>query len=480
MKKYITTSRILLVALAMGIPALFSSCEIQENFEYQPSNSSGRLTVSAWDFIQNTESLELLEQAITLTNLQELYQDGEVRTFIAPTNQAFENYLQANAYATLEDVPLPILRNTMKYHIVNDRVLFTDPGLFESNKTIAYPTENGQMMFLSHNTNFIGLVNSGTSKTWEISTSNIEPLEDVLHVVNDIVYFSAPSANLDVPDLSVERDTIFPIADTYINGGTSSGRNFGNDAIMRVKNVTGNGNFDRKAYLLFDFNDFKKPGVITDVEFKVAVRFTAAKGVAMNLFSVPDTSWTEMGLTFDNATLPTGSPIASLTTSKVSSFDFNVTDFFQATGKKKISLVLDGQDGSDETDDLVAKENTTLPAPMIIATLASGNSTLILNTNTGFTAPTGGTFVWNKSVLETTGAAAGDIIYIVQQTPKNGWLVKGASILKVGDRFTQNDVDLMNLVYINNGSGASDSIVLSARDRAGASLKAFTVAITLN
>ncbi|SOE20729.1 Cadherin-like [Spirosomataceae bacterium TFI 002] len=478
MKNYISQSRLLLSATVIALSAIFNSCEIQEDFTYQKSNSTGQLNVTAWDFIQNTPALESLEKAIRLTNLEDLYQDNEVRTFIAPTNEAFDNYLKNNAYLTLEDVPLPILRNTIKYHVVNNRVVFTDPALFESNQNIAYQTENGQVMYLSHNTNFVGEINRGTSKTWQITTSNIEPMEDAMHIVNDIVYFSAPSGNLDLPDLSVERDTIFPIYDTYINGGSSSSKNFGGDILMKVKNVTGNGDYDRKAYMMFDFKDFKKPGVITDVKLEMGVKFTAAKGVSMNLFAIPDTSWTEMGLTFDSATLPSGSPIASVTTKKVSQFDFNVTDFYNNIGKKRVTLALDGQEGSDETDEFATVENKTIPAPMLIATLASGNSTLSLETNTGFTGTKGGAFVWNKGVLETTGAAAADIIYIVEETPKNGWLIKGASILKVGDRFTQNDIDLMNLVYINNDMGTSDSVVLSARDKAGASLKAFTVSIS--
>lgn len=479
MKNHISVAHMVIVIVTIFIGA-FYGCEIQEDFEYEKSNSGGKLQVNAWQYIQNNDSLELMEKAIKLTNLQGLYQDGSVQTFIAPTNSAFKEYLQTNSYEMLEDVPLPILRNLIKYHIVNDRVIFTDPDLFESNKPIAYQTANGQIMFLSHNTNFIGLINQGTSKQWQISISNLEPLDDVMHVVNSVVYFSAPSGDLNVPDPSIKKDTIFPVHDTYINGGTQSSVNFGSNVILKVKNVTGNGNFDRKSYLMFDLKDFDEEGIITDLKLEMSVKFTAAKGVDLDLYSVQDTLWTEMGLTFDNATFPQNNPIASLTTSKIDKFDFDITDFFNALGERqKVSLVLDGQAGSDETDEFASKENTDFDSPMLIATLASGNNSLVLVTNTGFTLEKGGAFVWNNTMLELTGAPSGDIIFIVEETPQHGWLIQGANILKAGDRFTQSDIDLMNLVYINDETGTTDKMVLSAKDRAGSGLAPFEVMVTI-
>lgn len=460
--------------------SLVYSCEIQENAEYQESGSTAKLGVSAWDYIQSSDSLVLLEAAIVRVGLEQFYSGMETKTFIAPTNSAFKEYLEANSYASLEEVPVPILRNTLKYHIIRDVVLFTDPELAESNNPIAYDTENGQIMFLSHNTNYQGQINEGTSKQWTIVTSNLEPTNGAIHVVSSIVYFSAPASNLNIPDPSVKTDTIFPKHDTYINGGAQSGVNFGGDVVMKVKNVADNGDYDRKAYLMFDLNEFDKEGVITDVRLDLAVKFTAAKGVSMDLYSSKDTLWNETSLTFDNATLPTGDPIASLTTTKISTFAFDVTDFFNALdSRQSVSFILDGQAGSDETDEFASKENTTLNMPMLIATIASGNNVLELTTNTGFAVNKGETYVLNSDVLEVTGAAAADVIFTVEEIPQNGWLVRGADILKVGDRLTQQDVNAKNLVYISNGSGTQDTIVLSARDRAGSSLDSFSLDITI-
>ncbi|GGF38263.1 CBM96 family carbohydrate-binding protein [Echinicola rosea] len=461
--------------------AVIYGCTVQEDFDYQPAGTTGKLGVSALEYFQSHESFTMLGSAISLAGLSETYDTDQIRTFIAPTDRAFEEYLQANAYESLEDVPVPILKNLLRYHIVDNKVLFTDPELFESNLPIAYPTESGQVMYLSHNTNFVGLVNQGTSKQWEISTSNLEPTNGVIHVVNEIVYFSAASTDLDELDPSVKTDTIFPLADTYINGGAAANRNFGADNLLKVKNVTGDGDYDRKAYLMFDLNELPAEGVITDLRLEVGVSFTHAKNLDMNLFQVPDTTWTEMGLNWNNATMPVDPPITTITTTKVSSFNFDLTDFFGRMEQRgKLSLMIDGQDTGDETNDLASKEHETLPAPMIIAIIATGNSVLDLVTNTGISVESGGSVALDSEMLEITGASANDIIYTVEEVAQHGWLISGATILKPGDRFTQNDINVMNLVYISNGEGSEDHLVLSARDRAGAKLDPFEVEVIID
>ncbi|MCG9972149.1 DUF7594 domain-containing protein [Christiangramia crocea] len=468
-----------LIGICLGI---FYSCEIQEDFEYQKSGITGELGVTAWEYIQSHDSLVMLEQAIKSADLVDFYETGSAKTFIAPTNNAFTEYLNANSYNSLDEVPVPILRNALKYHIVNDVVLFTDPELMESNNPIAYETENGQTMFLSHNSNFQGIVNEGANKQWTIVTSNLEPSNGAMHVVSSIVYFSAPVGDLAPPDPSVKTDTIFPLHDTYINGGSQSGNNFGNDPLLKVKNVTGDGSYDRKSFLMFDLKDFDEEGVITDMKLEIAVKYTRAKGVSLDLYSVNDTLWEETSLTFDNATLPdeNEAPIASLTTSKINTFEFNITDYFNdLQGKQRVSLMLDGEAGTDETDEFASKENSDFNMPMLIATIASGDNFLEFVTNTGFAVGSGEAYAFSNSVLEVSGAAAEDIIFEVEETPQHGWLIRGADILQVGDRFTQQDVKVMNLLYINDGSGTEDKVVLSARDRAGSNLEPFDVLITI-
>ncbi len=174
------------VVLAMFI----ISCEIQPNYEYEYGNPGGKVNMTAWQFIQADDSLSLMEQAIVATGLESIYSGSSPRTFIVPTNKGFRTYMNTNGYTAISEIPGDILSEVLKYHIVNARVIFTDPELLPSNDPIEYPTESGSIMYLSHNTNYQGLINQGTKKSWTIATSNIEPTNGVIHITTDIVYLS--------------------------------------------------------------------------------------------------------------------------------------------------------------------------------------------------------------------------------------------------------------------------------------------------
>ena len=141
--------------------------------------------------------------------------------------------------------------------------------------------------------------------------------------------------------------------------------------------------------------------------------------------------------------------------------------------------MLDGEAGSNETDEFGSKENADFNPPMLIATLGSGNSFLTLAVNNGFSVQKGETYVWNEQVLKIEGASPSDIIYTIEEVPTNGWLITGAQTLQVGDKFTQQDIDLMNVLYINNGNGTEDRLLLSAKDRVGSEINPFEVIATI-
>jgi len=172
------------------VSAMLASCEIQPDYEYEYGNPGGRLNMTALEFIQSTDSLSLMEEAIVATGLQSLYSGTTVRTFIVPRNSAFRAYMKTNGFANIAAIPVDALEAVLKYHIVNEKVIFTDPALLQSNNPIAYPTESGSVMYLSHNTSYQGVINQGTKKSWTIITSNLEPTNGVIHVTGDVVFLS--------------------------------------------------------------------------------------------------------------------------------------------------------------------------------------------------------------------------------------------------------------------------------------------------
>lgn len=478
MKKIRYTVAYFLIGISTFV--LLFSCEIQESFNYEYAPDNTKLNMSALAYIKSNDSLSMLNEAIERAEFQMMYEEEKGMTFIVPNNQAFRAYLKENGYGSIASIPLPILKNILRYHTVKGTVNFNDPELAPSNRPIAYETQNGQTMYLSHTSTYVGLINEGTNRQWQIRTSNLVPDNGVIHVVNFVVFYSAPAGDANAVNPNLVQDTIFVKHDTYVNGGAESTKNFGTDPLLKIKNVTDNGDYDRKTFLMFDFNDFKKEGVVTDLRLQVAVSFTAAKGVDLNLFETPSTSWNETSLNFSNAVFPTVPRIASIKTSKISTFKFDLTDYFKdnnPTGLK--SFMLDGQAKSDETDEIASKEHPTLEPPMLIATLASGDSKLILEGRKDFDVESGGMYVLSNENLLVSGASAADIIYTVEELPAFGWLIKGAEVLKKGSRFTQLDLDLKNMVFIHDGQTlGANGLLLTARDKAGAILENIKINIS--
>ncbi|MBZ4192141.1 DUF7594 domain-containing protein [Niabella beijingensis] len=461
---------------------LLPACEKQKNFSYEYDNPGGKMSISAWQFVQQTDSLALLSEAITAAGLQDYYSNAEVHTFIMPTNAAFRTYMSVNKYTSIAAIPVPILRNTLLYHIVKAKVLFSDPALSQNNNPIAYETANGQSMYLSHNANYQGLINEQTNKSWTISVSNLEPVNGVIHIVPELVYFSAKTAGTNIPDPAIVSDTIYATQDTYINGGSLKASNFGSDPLIKLKNVDGSGDYDRKIYLMFDLNQLTKTGTLRNASIEVGVNFTHGLGLKMDLYNVADTSWSEKSMNWNNAPAPDQTPVASLVTGKVATFQWNCTGFIgpRLQQPRKISVMLDGEAKGNETNDLISKENPLSKPPRLVVTFSSGNSMLEMGINNGMTVSKGGIAVLKTAMLEMKGAAPADIIYTLESAPANGWLIMGSSILTTGSKFTQLDLDMSNIVYVHSGSGgAADQLSLSVADPDGGLIEPFDFNISI-
>lgn len=191
MKKYIfnkSSKFIKLLLFASLLIGLFTQCEIQDDFEYEPSPTNPEIGMTCWEFIQDrSDIMSIMQQAVTRAQMESYYSDNKDYTYLLPRNKGWEKYLKANKYTAVSDIPVDVLQNILKYHIVKAKVNFSDVALLESNNPISYNTESGVIIYLSHSTNYQGLINQGTKKSWTIITSNLEATNGTLHVVDDVV-----------------------------------------------------------------------------------------------------------------------------------------------------------------------------------------------------------------------------------------------------------------------------------------------------
>jgi uncharacterized delta-60 repeat protein len=165
----------------------------------------------------------------------------------------------------------------------------------------------------------------------------------IFTIMNDPAYNidSPAGVKINIQDKTALLPDLAPAADAYVRDGGSANTNFGTAADLEVK-AAGAG-FNRVSYLKFDLSSVS---VVNTVTLNLFGNLSAAQsGVTTSLFSVADTSWTENGITFNNAPAGGASPLASATVTGTtgSSYTLDITNYVKsqlAAGHHTISLML--------------------------------------------------------------------------------------------------------------------------------------------
>ncbi len=139
--------------------------------------------------------------------------------------------------------------------------------------------------------------------------------------------------------------TLYPGADAYVRGGSSSGNNYGTETILAVKD-NASASYNRRSYLKFDVSSIT--GTVTDAKLRLYVSNATTSTHDCDFVSTD--SWTETGITWNNK--PSGgSTLDSSSVPAVGNWvEFDVTSQVstEAAGDDTISFLI--QTGSVDTD----------------------------------------------------------------------------------------------------------------------------------
>ena len=110
-------------------------------------------------------------------------------TVFAPTNDAFAAFLTANGFASVDEVPVPVLQNILLNHAVEGRVLSTDLSTGYTTSLAVVPNEDMDNLSLYINTSegvringMANVVTTAAGETFDIETDN-----GVVHVVDAVI-----------------------------------------------------------------------------------------------------------------------------------------------------------------------------------------------------------------------------------------------------------------------------------------------------
>ncbi|MGJ8684560.1 MAG: fasciclin domain-containing protein [Nonlabens sp.] len=174
MKKLLTNFKVLFLAV-IAISAI--SCDGDDDNGNVLDNNN-----SAYDLTVDNPDFTILNAALLRTGLDvTLDQSGGTFTVFAPTDVAFQQFLDDNGFATIDDVPTLVLRNTLRNHVLSTVATSTDltSGYVKTNAQNA----DGDFLDLYVDVTTGVVLNGGA----EVTAADNSVDNGVVHVVDEVI-----------------------------------------------------------------------------------------------------------------------------------------------------------------------------------------------------------------------------------------------------------------------------------------------------
>lgn len=126
-------------------------------------------------------NLTTLVQALGRAQLVTTLEDAGPFTVFAPTNAAFDSFLAANGFASLEDVPTDVLTQVLLNHVVSGENFSTDLSTgYISSLSTAGPSDRNLSLYINVGSEVA--INNAT-----VSIPNVDASNGVVHVVDEVI-----------------------------------------------------------------------------------------------------------------------------------------------------------------------------------------------------------------------------------------------------------------------------------------------------
>lgn len=137
------------------------------------------------ELAQTNPNLSSLVDAIIEANLTATLSEPGPYTVLAPTNEAFAEFMTINGWATVQDIPDEALTQTLLNHVIPGSITSLDlasMGSIGYTNTLADGPSNSKISILFNSTN--GVVFNNTS---EVTIADVEASNGIIHVVDKVI-----------------------------------------------------------------------------------------------------------------------------------------------------------------------------------------------------------------------------------------------------------------------------------------------------
>lgn len=171
-----------LSALLLFVATAFISCDDDDNNNTTPQNTIVDVASANSDF-------SILVQALTRADLVSTLDGSGQFTVFAPTNDAFNRFLQANNFSSINAVPVATLKQVLLNHVIAGTVARSTnltTGYVKTEATGSASSTSKISMFI--NTSGGVTINGGIDNGGAVvTTADVAASNGVIHIVNRVI-----------------------------------------------------------------------------------------------------------------------------------------------------------------------------------------------------------------------------------------------------------------------------------------------------
>jgi len=134
------------------------------------------------EFAQDNDDYSILANAVVRAGLDDELSAPGALTVFAPDNDAFEDFLSANNFNTIDDVPQDVLEAVLLYHVLGAEILSTD--LTNTYVNTASPSGYGDANLTMYINVDNGVVINGNV---QVESADIEVGNGVIHGIDQVL-----------------------------------------------------------------------------------------------------------------------------------------------------------------------------------------------------------------------------------------------------------------------------------------------------
>lgn len=171
------------------------------------------------ELASDTESLSLLVDAVVRADLASTLSGDGPFTVLAPTNDAFETFLQNAGFSSLEEVPVDVLTQILLNHVIAGELQSTDLSTGYASTLAVYPGSDDVLNIYVNTED--GVSFNGVAS---VNSADIEASNGVVHIIDAVIglptvtTFAASNSLFDVLVQALTRSDLSQNYADVLNG----------------------------------------------------------------------------------------------------------------------------------------------------------------------------------------------------------------------------------------------------------------------